>query len=398
MSDAQSLEEHALQTLHWINLLSGAHFSSHPHAFKPEGRLDSTLTQNLLHARDHLKGPLDLKEECCHDLLARLIFIQFLFHRKDSQGNPALHAGRLRTLAQEGVLKHVHTDLPGLLEDYDDSYRFFEWLNAHFNGDLFPGKGATATVRRQEWLDEKRQVRPEHLSYLARFISGREDLRHGQAFFWPQYAFDSIPLDLISSIYELFIGPAERDKAYYTRGHLVDFMLDAMLPWEGKKSDLRILDPSCGSGIFLVKAFQRLVHRWKQAHNSDPKPSELRDILERQIFGVDINPDAVRVASFSLYLALCDELDPRRYWSHEKLFPALRGKNLIAKDFLLRIRLRSEAKKTRNPLTLSLVMHRGAKAQQATSEATRKIGPSSMDGMLLAKTLGLFFSLRQRAW
>ena len=39
---------------------------------------------------------------------------------------------------------------------------------------------------------------------------------------------------------------------FYTPSYLVDFILDRALPWEGTDWDLRILDPACGSGIFLV--------------------------------------------------------------------------------------------------------------------------------------------------
>ena len=112
-------------------------------------------------------------------------------------------------------------------------------------------------------------------------------------------------------------------------------MLDAVLPWKGKDCQLRVLDPACGSGIFLVKVFQRLVYRWRNEHQENPKPSDLKKILQNQIFGVDINDEAVRVAAFSLYLAMCDELDPRQYWTRDKLFPLLRERNLIGKDFFL---------------------------------------------------------------
>jgi hypothetical protein len=328
-----AVEQSAIQALHWVNLLAGRHFQRRPDAFKPEGKLDSTLIRNLLHVRNHLHDTLGLGTAHCHDLLARLIFVQFLFQRKDSKGRAALHREKLHALAARGTLRKRHDDLVALLADHADTYRFFEWLNERFNGDLFPGKGATVTARKREWAAEKTEVRPEHLDYLSRFIDGKEDLPKGQKLFWSSYAFDTIPLELISSIYELFVGPAEKNKAYYTRGHLVDFMLDAVLPWQGDRCDLRVLDPSCGSGIFLVKAFQRLVHRWKQANGDDPKPSDLKAILSNQVFGVDIDPEAIRVASFSLYLALCDELDPRHYWTKDKLFPRLRDHNLIASDF-----------------------------------------------------------------
>jgi hypothetical protein len=129
--------------------------------------------------------------------------------------------------------------------------------------------------------------------------------------------------------------------AHYTPSHVVDLMLDRVLPWESEEWDQRILDPSCGSGIFLVKAYQRLIHRWKRANPardgslSEVSSSILRQILENNLVGVDKHPNAIRVASFSLYLAMCDEIDPRHYWSDEDhvSFPALREETLFCADF-----------------------------------------------------------------
>jgi hypothetical protein len=332
-SPALGFEESASRALHWINLLAGSHFKTHPNSFKTSERLDATLVANLLCVRNNLRDRLALRESRCHDLLARLIFIQFLFQRKDSEGRPALHAAKLRKLADDGVLQNRHETLESLLGHYEDAYAFFRWLNEHFNGDLFPGKAATAQEREREWAEEKLEVKENHLKRLADFIGGKVDLSDGQGLLWQHYAFDTIPLELISSIYEVFVGPPEVNKSYYTSSHLVDFMLDAVLPWNGKTSQLRVLDPACGSGIFLVKAFQRLVHRWRREYESEPKPTDLKKILQNQIYGVDINSEAIRVASFSLYLAMCDELDPRQYWSNDKLFPLMRDRNLIGVDF-----------------------------------------------------------------
>jgi hypothetical protein len=54
--------------------------------------------------------------------------------------------------------------------------------------------------------------------------------------------------------------------------------------------------------------------------------------MANNLFGVDVNPHAIRVASFSLYLAMCDAIDPRRYWNDVKL-PRLRDRSLITADF-----------------------------------------------------------------
>lgn len=59
---------------------------------------------------------------------------------------------------------------------------------------------------------------------------------------------------------------------------------------------------------------------------------QLNLLLKNSIFGVDINEEAIRVASFSLSLAMCDFLDSRSIWK-ELSFPRLVGDNLISSDF-----------------------------------------------------------------
>jgi hypothetical protein len=86
-------------------------------------------------------------------------------------------------------------------------------------------------------------------------------------------------------------------------------------------------------GRVLVKAYQRLIYRWKRAHPGQQiTGAMLARLLEHNLFGVDLDGHAVRTASFSLYLALCDEINPRDYWK-EVHFPPLRGHCLIAADF-----------------------------------------------------------------
>lgn len=332
INGAPSLAQQAANSLHWVELASGEFFRRHPQRFRRELCADGMLLDNLIYVRQRLKE-LNLPFEVSHDLLARLIFIQFLFQRKDSAGNPALNDRILRRLHLEGRLRAIHRTLADVLRDYDDAYALFRWLNEKFNGDLFPGKGATETEREAEWQAEIAQVRPEHLRLLGQFVSGEIEMRAGQHCLWPQYYFDAIPLEFISSIYEVFVSKGEGSGVHYTPGHLVDFMLDGVLEWNDPHWDVRVLDPACGSGIFLVKSFQRLVYRWRKSHpGEEPSAEILRRILERNLVGVDIDPDAVRVASFSLYLAMCDEIDPRHYWNRVH-FPRLRGSQLIHADF-----------------------------------------------------------------
>lgn len=328
-----SLSQQAARALHWVHLVSGQFFRDRADRFKREQRVDQLLLGNLKFLRNELHKK-NLGYDVIHDLLARLIFIQFLFQRKDKNGTAALNGKFLRKLHEAGSLSAAYSDLSGLLADYDDTYSFFRYLNNKFNGDLFPGKGATESEREAEWQAEMRQVKPHHLKLLSEFVSGRMQMKRGQWCLWSNYSFDAIPLEFISSIYEVFVNKDESG-VHYTRSHLVDFMLDAALSWDGKDWDKVILDPACGSGIYLVKCFQRLVQRWKNANpRKKPPPSLLRELLENNIFGVDIDPHAVRVASFSLYLALCDEIDPRWYWQKVK-FPRLRDRQVVESDFFL---------------------------------------------------------------
>lgn len=330
-----SLQSEAAQALHWVNLVSGKLLGDHQAKFKKNERADAMLASNLRAIRKELLDAT-LERSICHALLARLIFTQFLFQRTDVNGQPAINQAMLDRRF-DGHLRGNYTHdvaLEQILQDKEETYALFRWLNEKFNGDLFPGKGKTPEEREAEWEAEKASVSPDHLMLLAKFVSGREFLASRQRSLWPLYSFDTLPLEFISSVYEEFLNEDQQElSAYYTPPHLVDFVLDGVLPWGGTEWDLHILDPCCGSGIFLVKAFQRLVQRWKNAHpDEEPRVDDLRGLLERNLFGVDDNEDAIRVASFSLCLALCDAIDPRHYWTRT-LFPRLRGTRLIKSDF-----------------------------------------------------------------
>lgn len=333
-SHPTDITKRASQTLHWVNLVSGQFFRDHAERFCRDQRADQMLLGNLRHVRSMLHKVGLKNDDICHDLLARIVFVQFLFDRKDTKGNSALNSTKLAALREAGILQNEHPDFPSILGDYEDTYRLFDWLNSKFNGDLFPGKGANFQERERGWSKEREHVKPIHLDLLKEFIKGDMDMPKGQLCLWPQYSFDAIPLEFISSIYETFVTErASGEGIFYTPPHLVDFILDRVLPWDSDKWNLKVLDPSCGSGVFLVKAFQRLIHRWKKAHPGQTIRAEnLRGLLEKNLFGVDKDPHAVRVASFSLYLAMCDEIDPKFYWS-QVVFPTMREQRLVNSDF-----------------------------------------------------------------
>lgn len=194
-----------------------------------------------------------------------------------------------------------------------------------FNGDTLQVSEVEIEIITQNDLDE-----------LRTFILGDSELESKQLALWPFYSFDIIPIQLISSIYELFFHLSDEDDekgTYYTPLHLVNLVMDEVYPWEGEYKDTSFFDPSCGSGIFLVEAYRRLVCRWMSQNDVHAiNCDQLNLLLKNSIFGVDINEEAIRVASFSLSLAMCDFLDPRSIW--DKLsFPRLLDNNLISSDF-----------------------------------------------------------------
>jgi hypothetical protein len=124
----------------------------------------------------------------------------------------------------------------------------------------------------------------------------------------------------------------DTDTSVYTPPFVVRLMLDEALSWERldrlNEQNEVILDPSCGSGIFLVEAYKRLVLHWRSRNEwKRPGVAVLKGLLKR-VHGIDLEPGAVELAAFSLCLALCDALEPEAIRASIKLFPPLAGKTL----------------------------------------------------------------------
>lgn len=155
--------------------------------------------------------------------------------------------------------------------------------------------------------------------------------------FWGRFQFRYLPIELISAIYEDFLatedGEGKKDTGVvYTPPTLVQFLIDQMMPIGTPNLEIKVLDPACGSGIFLVGAFKRLVQWWR-IKNGMLKPSkeneaEIKGLLTRNIFGADIKEEAVDIAYFSLSLALFDAFSPKEILKQIR-FEDLRGKNLF---------------------------------------------------------------------
>jgi len=195
-----------------------------------------------------------LPAEVVHNLLTRSIFIKYLEDRTDNNGHNVFPKGFFSKFSPN---TRNFTDL---LSDKNATDELFQYLNSKFNGDVF-------AVDKNGY-----EVSQEHLNLLKRMLNGDIYLEKGQMALWPLYSFDVIPIELISNIYQKFIHHEENENttqkngAHYTPYHLVTFLMDQVLPWEGESTNLKVLDPSCGSGVFLVESYRRLISRWMQAN------------------------------------------------------------------------------------------------------------------------------------
>ncbi len=315
-------------------LESGEYWRRAEGRFNVNTRIDTTLMNNLRVMRRRLitriksrVNNVQISTEnivsIVHGLLSRSILIKYLEERKDSNGESVFPKDFYEQFSFDNTVCKQYTDVLG---NKDATYNLFSVLESKFNGDMLP------------LIDNEREIITKgDLQELKSFLIGDSDLESQQMTLWPLYDFNIIPIKIISSIYELFFhlsDVGDDDKGtYYTPLHLVDTLLDEVYPWEGVYEPISIIDPSCGSGIFLVEAYRRIVCRWMRTKGvSQITNEQLTDILKECIYGVDLNEEAVRVASFSLSLALCDFLDPRSIWN-ELSFPKLVNTNLIVSDF-----------------------------------------------------------------
>jgi type I restriction-modification system DNA methylase subunit len=270
-------------------------------------KVDKFLIKNLRDTREQLEAS-GIAQAIIHDLLGRSLFTLYLEDR-----------GATTPEFYSEYLEHAKSFFD-ILEDISATYKLFDYLRDKFNGDIFP-----VTDKEREVIDQ------EHLHLVKQCFWG-DEIKSNQLSLWKRFDFSVIPIELLSAIYEEFLQKQQGKKktskegGYYTPHSLVEFILNEQLAWADEnnlKYNLKILDPACGSGIFLVEAYRRLVDRWQFAHGyQNIGYEDLKHLLTNSIFGIDINQHAIKVAAFSLYLAMLSYLEPKTIWL-EVSFPYL---------------------------------------------------------------------------
>jgi hypothetical protein len=287
--------------------------------------------------------------EVVQRLLDRIVFIRIAEDRRIIEKN------QLRDAAEEWQARR------GKFSIFDWLRPLFEKINEDFNGEIF----------KPSELLEKTQVDSEA---LARII---------ERLYPPKspYRFDVIGVELLGSIYERYLGKTTRPTAktvrveekpevrkaggvYYTPKYIVDYIVKNTVGKviEGKSpkriEKIRILDPACGSGSFLIGAFQYLIdyhlryltEHPKEAHVHPLFPDLVPDgnggkrlsvrlkakILRNSLFGVDIDPQAVEITMMSFYMKAL-EGEKAQLPAKQSLLPELKynivcGNSLIGPD------------------------------------------------------------------
>ncbi len=195
------------------------------------------------------------------------------------------------------------------------------------------------------------------------------------------YEFSILPVEILGSIYEQFLGKTIRFRGvkgdrhtaiieekpevkkaggvYYTPEYIVKYIVERTVgsSIKGKTPEaiakMKIIDPSCGSGSFLVGAYSYLLN-WHLDYYTKAKNlkkalkegaiyqttgasykltiEKKQSILLNNIYGLDIDEQAVEVAKLSLYLKLLEDEGAEANSRHElfkhsdlKLLPSLMG-------------------------------------------------------------------------
>lgn len=280
---------------------SGRIWQEHAPLFRPEERIDAVMLKNLAVSHKRLTG-LGLTPAQAQAILTQTIFIAYLEDRDI-----------IDRAYFERITKERYTTWEAILEagDINAVAHLSQQLKSDFGGDMFVSTSSYGETT------EDAHLTSDHLQLLMRFRIGNELMTHtgkNQALLW-RYDFRYIPVDLICSVYDQFLhsknASASKTGMYYTPARLADTAISSM--WsqlsDEQKAKGTFLDPACGSGIFLVKTFQRLCQHKTETDASGPAMlwDDSLNVLSR-VRGLNDDPATVRIAVFSLYLALLEQI------------------------------------------------------------------------------------------
>ena len=286
-------------------------------------RANQRLFENIKQVREALtnsKITNKLSDDEANTLILRLIFIRYLIDR--GVGIDENYINGKNTIEKR-------LSFCELIEKPKSLNQLFDKLNDKFNGVLFKNVNNTLTISQSK--------------DLAKVFNGETPeegtLFYGFEYYFEIFDFSIIPVEVISGIYESLIDEETRklDSAVYTPSFLVEYILNDTVEKyleDNKTSECKIFDASVGSGIFLVQSLRRMIDKEMILKNGLTKKQlseRIREIAKNNLFGIDINLQALKVTCFSIYIALLDYQEPKDIDKYE--FPNLINENLFEANF-----------------------------------------------------------------
>lgn len=234
-------------------------------------------------------------------------------------------------------------DISQQADPYKALVQLFRNADSKYNSGLFHISRASAADTLFDQVTERISVSPSTIKDFTTRL------------YYPDspYQFSVIPADILGKIYEEFLGkrivvndgqvsteqkPEVRKQGgvWYTPSFITEYMvgitlgrqLEGLTPEESSR--IKVVDPACGSGSFLIKAYQYLLDWHLQYYIAHPLKKyskeqriyqdsegivhlsigEKKRILVNSIFGVDLDPQAVEVSKLSLLLKVLEDEKP----------------------------------------------------------------------------------------
>jgi len=251
---------------------------------------------------------------------SRLLFLCFLEAKGWLNGDRAFIAGRFDACMRAGGGFHHRVLLPLFFGTLNTPHarrapiaRAFGQL-PFLNGGLFTRTPLERRARDWRFPDERIGDLLEQVFQRYRFVVREDSSTWSEA---------SVDPEMLGRAFESLMADTERRTSgvYYTPHELVARVAEhGLCSADATKTlaaarEIRVLDPACGSGAFLVYVLDRLTELRRALGDRDSVAAIRRDVLARSVFGVDRNPTAVWLCELRLWLSVVidiEEPDPRR--------------------------------------------------------------------------------------
>lgn len=292
---------------------AGRVWTTYARQIQASQRVDEHLLTNLRKLGKLLKDD-GLRPEMAHALVGKYVFLSYLRER-DILSDKWLAQ---QSISPESIFNRQATR--SSLKQLIDALR-------DFNGKIFPIDFANKSLH------------DRHISWVASIFRGdepsKDDVRVWQLHLgFKAYDFRYIPVETLSAIYEQFLieedeNAKQQQGVVYTPEFLADYLLSEVASVKPLAKGMKILDPACGSGIFLVLAYRRLI----ESLGGKTTPDQLREILLESIYGIERKKDACYVAEFSLILTLLHYSEPSQLQDLTFKLPDLHNRRIFECDF-----------------------------------------------------------------